>query len=64
MNIQYLKNTAATIERFKAMEEDIYVFDVSMRWCVICTHKNDHWEAELEAPMKAARSRFCLIYRN
>lgn len=46
------------------LEEDIYVFDASMRWCVIFTHENEHWELELEEPMRAARSRYCLIYRN
>ena len=40
---------------------DLYVFDFSMKWCVVFTHETTDWESELDDPMKAADSRYCII---
>lgn len=40
---------------------DLYVFDASMKWCVVFTHETTDWESELDDPMKAAESRACII---
>lgn len=40
---------------------EVYVFDASMKWCVIFTHETTDWESELDDPMKAAESRVCII---
>ncbi len=47
-----------------ALPEDLYVFDSSMRWCVVFTHETTDWEAEkTDDWMKAAQSRYCIIDR-
>lgn len=43
------------------LPEDLYVFDASMKWCVVFTHETTDWEAGLEKPMKEAESRYCII---
>ncbi len=40
---------------------EVYVFDASMKWCVVFTHETTDWEAEIDNPMKAAESRVCII---
>lgn len=40
---------------------DLYVFDSSMKWCVVFTHETTDWESEIDNPMKAAQSRYCII---
>ena len=50
---RYLENTV--------LPEDIYVFDGAMEHLLVFTHENDHWELEIEEPMKAAASRFCMM---
>lgn len=42
---------------------EVYVFDSSMKWCVVFTHETTDWESELDNPMKAAESRVCFIFR-
>lgn len=45
-----------------SLPKDLYVFDKSMRWCVVFTHETDDLDAEEEGDvMKAAQSRYCLI---
>lgn len=51
---RYLTNTV--------LPEDIYVFDETMEHLLVFTHENDYWELEIEQPMKAAASRFCMMY--
>lgn len=43
------------------LPDDLYVFDLSMKWCVVFTHETTDWESEIENPMKAAESRYCII---
>lgn len=43
------------------LPDDLYVFDASMKWCVVFTHETTDWESELDDPMKAAESRYCII---
>lgn len=43
---------------------DLYVFDTSMKWCVVFTHETTDWESELDDPMKAAESRICIICKD
>ncbi len=43
------------------LPEDLYVFDLSMKWCVVFTHEITDYESECENPMKAAESRVCII---
>ncbi len=43
------------------LPEDLYVFDASMEHLLVFTHENDHWELEIDQPMKAAASRFCMM---
>ena len=43
------------------LPEDLYVFDLSMKWCVVFTHETTNWELEIDNPMKAAESRYCII---
>ena len=43
------------------LPEDLYVFDSSMMWCVVFTHETTDWDSELDNPMKAAESRYCII---
>ena len=43
------------------LPEDLYVFDLSMEWCVVFTHETTDWESELDNPMKATESRYCII---
>ena len=43
------------------LPEDLYVFDLSMKWCVVFTHETTDWESEIDNPMKAAESRYCII---
>lgn len=43
------------------LPDDLYVFDSSMEWCVVFTHETTDWESELDNPMKAAESRYCII---
>lgn len=45
------------------LPDDLYVFDTSMKWCVVFTHENEFWECEIDEPMKAAESRYCIICR-
>ncbi len=40
---------------------DLYVFDSSMKWCVVFTHETTDWESEIDDPMKAAASRYCIL---
>ena len=40
---------------------DLYVFDFSMKWCVVFTHETTDWESEIDDPMKAADSRYCVV---
>lgn len=43
------------------LPEDLYVFDANMQYMIVFTHEYD-WDQELEEPMKAAASRFCMAY--
>ena len=43
------------------LPDDLYVFDASMKWCIVFTHETTDWESELDNPMKAAQSRYCII---
>ena len=43
------------------LPEDLYVFDASMNWCVVFTHETTDCESEVDNPMKAAESRYCII---
>ena len=43
------------------LPEDLYVFDASMKWCVVFTHETTDWESEIDNPMKAAQTRYCII---
>ena len=43
------------------LPDDLYVFDLSMKWCVVFTHETTNWELEIDNPMKAAESRYCII---
>ena len=45
-----------------ALPDDLYVFDSSMKWCVVFTHETVDWEAEKAGDMmKTAQSRYCII---
>jgi hypothetical protein len=44
------------------LPDDLYVFDEEMKHLLVFTHENDHWELEIEQPLKAAESRFCMMY--
>ena len=50
----YLANTV--------LPEDLYVFDGAMEHMLVFTHENDHWDLEIEQPMVAAASRYCMAY--
>ncbi len=43
------------------LPDDLYVFDSSMKWCVVFTHETIDCESELDNPMKAADRRYCII---
>ena len=43
------------------LPQDLYVFDSKMTWCVVFTHETTDWESEIDNPMKAAESRYCII---
>lgn len=44
------------------LPEDLYVFDSTMKWCVVFTHETTDWEAEKAHDwMKTAQSRYCVI---
>ena len=43
------------------LPDDLYVFDATMKWCVVFTHETADWGSEIENPMKAARTRYCII---
>lgn len=43
------------------LPSDLYVFDLSMKWCVVFTHETTDWESELDDPMEVAKSRYCII---
>ena len=43
------------------LPDDLYVFDSSMNWCVVFTHETTDWESEIDDPLKAAESRYCII---
>ncbi len=45
------------------LPQDLYVFDRAMTWCAIFTHETTDWESEIDDPMKAAESRYCLIFK-
>ena len=40
---------------------DLYVFDSTMSWFIVFTHETTDWESEIDEPMKAAASRYCII---
>lgn len=45
-----------------ALPDDLYVFDSTMKWCVVFTHETTDWEtAKADDWMKAAQSRYCII---
>ena len=44
--------------------KEVYVFDLTMKWCVAFTHETSDWESEIDNPMKAAESRVCLIWKD
>lgn len=44
------------------LPEDLYVFDESMEWFIVFTHETADWESETDEPMKAAASRYCIVY--
>ncbi len=44
------------------LPDDLYVFDYSMKWCVVFTYETTDWEAV--NLMKAAESRYCIICKN
>lgn len=45
-----------------ALPGDLYVFDPSMKWCIVFAHETTDWEAETADDwMKAAQSRYCII---
>lgn len=46
---------------YPVLPTDLYVFDFSMKWCVVFTHETTDWESEIDDPMKAADSRYCII---
>ena len=51
-------------DRNAILPDDLYVFDRTMKWCVVFTHETTDWEAEeRDDLMKAAESRYCLICR-
>ena len=39
------------------LPNDLYVFDSSMKWCVVFTHETADWESENNTP----ESRYCII---
>lgn len=43
------------------LPEDLYVFDSTMKWCVVFTHETAVWEFDRDNPMKTAESRYCFI---
>ncbi len=43
------------------LPDDLYVFDPSMKWCVVFTHETTDCVSEIHDPMKAAESRYCII---
>ncbi len=43
------------------LPDDLYVFDLSMKWCVVFTHETTYGESETDNPMKAAESRYCIV---
>ena len=44
------------------LPHDLYVFDSSMKWCVVFTHETTDLESELDdLLLKAAESRYCII---
>ncbi len=44
------------------LPDDLYVFDAEMERLLVFTHETDCRDMELEQPMKAAESRFCMMY--
>ena len=46
------------------LPEDLYVFDASMKWCVVFTHEITDLESQFDEPMKAAESRVCIICKD
>jgi hypothetical protein len=45
------------------LTDDLYVFDLSMQWCVIFTHETTLDDPDPEDIMQEAESRLCLIYK-
>lgn len=43
------------------LPSELYIFDPEMTWCAVFTHETTDWESELDDPMKAAQSRYCMI---
>ncbi len=41
---------------------DLYVFDRALSWLIVFTHETTDWESELTDPMKAAASRYCIVF--
>ena len=41
---------------------DIYVFDEAMEHLLVFTHEHDDWDPELDDPVGAANTRFCLAW--
>lgn len=46
------------------LPEDLYVFDSSLRWCVVFTHEASDLNAQFSNPIKAADSRICIISKD
>ena len=42
--------------------EDLYVVSPDFSHLIVFTHENDFWQAELEEPVKAGISRFCMTF--
>ena len=42
------------------LPEDLYVFDESLSWFVVCTHETTDWETD--DLMKEAESRYCILF--
>ena len=43
------------------LPDDLYVFDNSMKWCVVFTHETTDYDLEIDTCEKAARNRYCII---
>ena len=43
------------------LPDELYIFDRELTWCVVFTHETTDWDSELDDPMKAAESRYCIL---